>query len=114
MTGFDTVTAPDGLPLANSAQEAATGQAVVITMLPNGSILNTVAGEILSAMSKGALLLDCSTVDVEAARAVADQAAKHGVLAADAPVSGGIGGAANGTLTFMAGGSDAAFAKAEP
>jgi 3-hydroxyisobutyrate dehydrogenase len=65
-------------------------------------------------MKQGAVLCDCSTVDVESARAVADQAAKAGVLAIDAPVSGGIGGAAAGTLTFMAGGSDEAFVIVKP
>ncbi len=114
VTGFDTVAKPDGLSLATTAREAATDQDVVITMLPNGAILNAVAADILPVMAQGALLLDCSTVDVDTARAVAEKAARHNVLAADAPVSGGIGGAASGTLTFMAGGSDAAFARAEP
>jgi 3-hydroxyisobutyrate dehydrogenase len=65
-------------------------------------------------MSQNAAFVDCSTVDVESARAVADAAIKAGLLAVDAPVSGGVGGASGGTLTFMAGGSDAAFAKAQP
>ena len=65
-------------------------------------------------MAKGATLIDCSTVDVDSARAVAEQATSAGLLAVDAPVSGGIGGAAAGTLTFMAGGSDAAFTNAAP
>ncbi len=68
----------------------------------------------IPAMTEGAVLVDCSTVDVDSARAVAEQAAQEGVLTVDAPVSGGIGGASAGTLTFMAGGSDAAFAKARP
>ena len=59
-------------------------------------------------------LIDCSTVDVESARAVAAQAEAAGILCVDAPVSGGIGGAAAGTLTFMAGGTPEAFARAEP
>ncbi|MBV6634877.1 MAG: 3-hydroxyisobutyrate dehydrogenase, partial [Mameliella sp.] len=90
------------------------GADVVITMLPNGAILKAVATEILPVMDKGAIHLDCSTVDVAAARAAADMAAEHGVEALDAPVSGGVGGAAGGTLTFMVGGSDAAFARALP
>jgi 3-hydroxyisobutyrate dehydrogenase len=65
-------------------------------------------------MTRGAVLVDCSTVDVDSARAVAEQGAQEGVLTVDAPVSGGIGGASAGTLTFMAGGSDAAFEKARP
>ncbi len=114
VTGFDTMTKPDTLSMASSAAEAAKDKDVVITMLPNGAILQTVANEVLPVMSEGALLLDCSTVDVDTARAVADQASAQGLLAADAPVSGGIGGASGGTLTFMAGGSDAAFEKAAP
>ena len=83
-------------------------------MLPNGDILRSVAAEILPAMTRGSALIDCSTVDVESARAVALDAQKAGLLAVDAPVSGGVGGASAGTLTFMAGGSDAAFAKVAP
>ena len=115
VTGFDVVAPyPDGVVPADSAPEAARGQDVVITMLPNGDILRSVAAEIIPAMDKGSLFLDCSTVDVESARAVAEDAIAVGLLAADAPVSGGIGGATAGTLTFMAGGSDPAFAKAAP
>jgi len=65
-------------------------------------------------MTAGAVLLDCSTVDVASAREVAAMAAAAGFAALDAPVSGGIGGAAAGTLTFMVGGGDAAFATAKP
>ena len=115
VTGFDMAeVAVEGVTLASSAAEAATGAEVVITMLPNGQILRAVANDIIPAMSSGAAFVDCSTVDVDSARAVAVQAEAAGLLAVDAPVSGGIGGAAAGTLTFMAGGSDAAFAKAEP
>ncbi|NRB36430.1 MAG: 3-hydroxyisobutyrate dehydrogenase [Rhodobacteraceae bacterium] len=115
VTGFDTADiAVDGVAKAATAAEAATGQDVVITMLPNGTILRAVADQIIPEMSAGAALVDCSTVDVDSARAVADQAAAAGLLSVDAPVSGGIGGAAAGTLTFMAGGSDDAFAKAAP
>lgn len=114
VTGFDTAAAPDGLTLANSAAAAAKGTDVVITMLPNGDILRAVADQIHPVMKSGAVHLDCSTVDVDSARATAAQAAEHGLQAVDAPVSGGIGGATNGTLTFMAGGPDGAFAKVSP
>ncbi len=115
VTGFDTagVTAT-GVTNAATAPEAVAGADVVITMLPNGAILRAVAGDIIPHMSAGAALVDCSTVDVESARDVAQLAENAGLLAVDAPVSGGVGGASSGTLTFMAGGSDAAFAKAEP
>lgn len=115
VAGFDLATeCPTGVNKTASAVEAATGADVVITMLPNGAILRAVAADIIPAMSKGAAFVDCSTVDVESARAVADDAMAAGLLAVDAPVSGGVGGASAGTLTFMAGGSDAAFAKAQP
>ncbi|MEJ6398682.1 3-hydroxyisobutyrate dehydrogenase [Yoonia sp. 208BN28-4] len=114
VTGFDTAAAPDGLTMADSAAKAAAGADVVITMLPNGDILRSVAAEIHPAMKSGAVHLDCSTVDVDSARAVAEQAAAAGLGAVDAPVSGGIGGATNGTLTFMAGGPEDAFATVQP
>ena len=115
VTGFDMAkVAIDGVTLAASAAQAATGADVVITMLPNGQILRAVAAEVIPAMTAGAALVDCSTVDVDSARAMAQAAEAAGLLAVDAPVSGGVGGASAGTLTFMAGGSDAAFAKAAP
>ncbi|WP_374425843.1 3-hydroxyisobutyrate dehydrogenase [Paracoccus sp. (in: a-proteobacteria)] len=115
VAGFDlNAPMPDGVTRADSAHAAATGADVVITMLPNGAILRAVADEVIPAMAPGAVLCDCSTVDVDSARAVADQASAAGLGALDAPVSGGIGGAAAGTLTFMVGGTDAAFAKVAP
>ncbi len=114
VTGFDTMARPEGLTLAASAAEAAMGADVVITMLPNGAILRAVAEQVIPAMAPGAVLCDCSTVDVDTARAVAEQAAAAGLGALDAPVSGGVGGATAGTLTFMVGGTDAAFAKVQP
>jgi len=114
VVGFDTVARPEGLPMADHAADAAAGADVVITMLPSGPILRTVAMQIVPVMDAGTVSLDCSTVDVESARAVADQAGAAGVMCLDAPVSGGIGGAAAGTLTFMVGGSDAAFEIASP
>jgi 3-hydroxyisobutyrate dehydrogenase len=113
VTGFDMAEVSiDGVQMAPSAAEAATGAQVVITMLPNGDILRKVAGEVIPAMDKGAVLLDCSTVDVDSARAVAEQAQAADLSALDAPVSGGVGGAQGGTLTFMVGGDEAGFATA--
>ncbi|MCE8536160.1 3-hydroxyisobutyrate dehydrogenase [Ruegeria pomeroyi] len=115
VTGFDMAPVEvAGVTRAASAAEAARGADVVVTMLPNGQILRAVAAEVIPAMTAGAALVDCSTVDVDSARAVAADAEAAGLLAVDAPVSGGIGGAAAGTLTFMAGGSEAAFDKAKP
>ncbi len=114
LVGFDTVAKPDGLTKADSAAGAVAEADVVITMLPNGDILRAVATDIHPAMKADAVHLDCSTVDVESARAVAELAEAAGLRAVDAPVSGGIGGATNGTLTFMAGGSEAAFTAVSP
>ncbi|MFY0618196.1 3-hydroxyisobutyrate dehydrogenase [Shimia sp.] len=115
VTGFDMADVTiDGVTMADTGAAAATGADVVITMLPNGPILRAVANEIIPVMSEGAAFVDCSTVDVDSARAVAEQATAAGLLPVDAPVSGGVGGAAGGTLTFMAGGSKDAFAKADP
>ncbi|MGG7568562.1 3-hydroxyisobutyrate dehydrogenase [Rhodovulum sp. DZ06] len=115
VTGFDVAgVSVDGVAPAGSAPEAASGADVVITMLPNGDILRVVAAEVVPAMQAGAVLCDCSTVDVESAQAAAAMAAAAGVGALDAPVSGGTGGAAGGTLTFMVGGDEASFAKVKP
>jgi len=114
VTGFDTMAKPEGLPLAATAAEAASTADVVITMLPNGQILRAVADQVIGAMKPGAVLCDCSTVDVDSAKAVAEQAVAAGLGALDAPVSGGTGGAINGTLTFMVGGDDASFATVSP
>ena len=112
--GYDTMAKPEGIVMAANPTEAVAGADVVITMLPNGAILRAVALQILPVMEPGTLFLDCSSVEVETARAVAKQAADAGILALDAPVSGGVGGAAGGTLTFMVGASDEAFALAAP
>ncbi|WP_300065850.1 3-hydroxyisobutyrate dehydrogenase [uncultured Ruegeria sp.] len=113
--GFDTAgVVVEGVTQAQTATEAVADTDAVITMLPNGAILRTVADQIIPRMKQGAVFIDCSTVDVDSARAVADQATSAGLLSVDAPVSGGIGGASAGTLTFMAGGSGEAFAKADP
>ncbi|GGH60378.1 3-hydroxyisobutyrate dehydrogenase [Frigidibacter albus] len=115
VTGYDPATPmPAGVTGAISAAGAVQDAEVVITMLPNGAILRSVAAEVIPAMAPGAVLVDCSTVDVDSARAVAEQAAAAGLAALDAPVSGGVGGATAGTLTFMVGGPDAAFATALP
>ncbi|MBF9038964.1 3-hydroxyisobutyrate dehydrogenase [Rhodobacterales bacterium LSUCC0387] len=114
ITGFDTVAAPDGIACATSTTEAVCGAEVVITMLPNGTIARAVADDALAVLPEGALLIDCSTIEVDAARAIAEIAAARGIGFLDAPVSGGVGGAAAGTLTFMVGGSEVDFARAAP
>ncbi|RFU14766.1 3-hydroxyisobutyrate dehydrogenase [Rhodobacteraceae bacterium W635] len=115
VTGFDLAAPmPEGVTKAGSASAAATGQEVVITMLPNGAILKSVARDVIPAMQAGAVLLDCSTVEVDAARDVAARCAQAGLGFLDAPVSGGVGGAAAGTLTFMVGGDATAFETEKP
>ncbi|WP_348541496.1 3-hydroxyisobutyrate dehydrogenase [Sulfitobacter albidus] len=115
VVGFDVAgTTAKGAEMAESAQAAVTGADIVITMLPNGQILRDVAADILPKMAAGATLIDCSTVDVDSARSVAADATARGIGFVDAPVSGGIGGAAGGTLTFMAGGTAKDFATASP
>ena len=115
VTGFDIAApCPEGVAPAESGPAAARGAEVVITMLPDGAALRQVAAELIPAMEAGAILLDCSTVDVDSARAVAGQAAQAGLTALDAPVSGGVGGAQAGTLTFMVGGEAAAHSRALP
>jgi 3-hydroxyisobutyrate dehydrogenase len=115
VTGFDPVAPrPDGVTRATSATQAAEGAEVVITMLPDGKILRAVAAEVVPAMGAGAVFLDCSTVDVDSARAVAATAEAAGLSPLDAPVSGGVGGATAGTLTFMVGGPEDGFRRAAP
>jgi 3-hydroxyisobutyrate dehydrogenase len=104
-----------GAGKAAGIAEAVTGAEVVITMLPAGKHVREVyEGAVIGAAARGTLFIDCSTIDVDSARAVAAAAAKAGMDMLDAPVSGGTGGAAAGTLTFMVGGSDTAFARAKP
>lgn len=97
-----------------TAADAAAESETLITMLPNGEILLSVMAEIIPVTPKGALLIDCSTVDVDSAKTFHTQASAAGLGSIDAPVSGGIGGAEAGTLTFMIGGSDADCKKAAP
>jgi 3-hydroxyisobutyrate dehydrogenase len=102
---------------AASAIAAAAAAEIVITMLPAGPQVRSVyLGEdgLLSHARKDTLLIDCSTIDVETARAVAASAAQAGFDMIDAPVSGGVGGAEAATLTFMVGGAEAVFARAQP
>ncbi|TPI51854.1 MULTISPECIES: 3-hydroxyisobutyrate dehydrogenase [unclassified Mesorhizobium] len=109
-----TVAKEHGVTIMANALTAVKDADVVITMLPAGKHVLSVYEEIASKAKKGALFIDSSTIDVESARKAHAIAARHRLLSVDAPVSGGTGGAAAGTLTFMAGGSDDAFAAAEP
>ena len=111
---LDRAKAAGCLPMA-SAGEAADGAEAVVTMLPAGTHVEAVYGDLFAAsLSPAAILIDCSTIDVATAKRVAEAARAKGITAVDAPVSGGIGAANAGTLTFMVGGSDDAFARAQP
>ena len=104
-----------GCTTYTSVREAVQGAEAVVSMLPNGAIVESVyTADVLGQAPASALLLDCSTIDVDTARRVGDAAARAGHDMVDAPVSGGIAAANAGTLTFMVGGSDGAFARAEP
>jgi 3-hydroxyisobutyrate dehydrogenase len=104
----------DGAAIAESSVASVKGADVVITMLPAGKHVISVWSEVVPAMAKGTLIIDCSTIDVESAKTAHALAAKHGVSSIDAPVSGGTGGAKGATLTFMCGGGATAFAAAKP
>ncbi|MBR1040600.1 3-hydroxyisobutyrate dehydrogenase [Bradyrhizobium viridifuturi] len=104
----------DGASIAETAARAVMGAEIVVTMLPAGKHVLSVWSDIVPAMTKGALIIDSSTIDVESARQAHALAAKNGVLSVDAPVSGGTGGAKGATLTFMCGGDEKAFAAAKP
>jgi 3-hydroxyisobutyrate dehydrogenase len=106
-----------GAEAADGIAGVVQGAGVVITMLPAGQQVRQVylePGRVIAQAALGTLLIDCSTIDVETARAVQAEAAKAGLDMLDAPVSGGVAGAEAGTLTFMVGGADRAFAAAEP
>lgn len=123
VTGFDlSDTALQALEAAGGARAdgvpaAVAGAEVVLTMLPAGQHVRTVLAEpggVFDTAPPGALLIDSSTIDVATARAMATAAEVRGFDLLDAPVSGGTTGATAGTLTFMVGGTPAAFARAEP
>jgi 3-hydroxyisobutyrate dehydrogenase len=104
-----------GCRSASSAADAVEGADIVVTMLPAGAHVASVWREaVFGKAPKGTLLIDCSTIDVGTAKALAVEAAAVGLEAVDAPVSGGIAAANAGTLTFMVGGSDDGFARAKP
>jgi len=104
-----------GCARTTSAAEVVKGRDAVVTMLPAGKHVREVyQGTVFAHANPGAVLLDCSTIDVATARAVVTEAEQKGFAMVDAPVSGGVAAATGGTLTFMVGGTDAAFAKARP
>jgi 3-hydroxyisobutyrate dehydrogenase len=120
VSGFDLAAtvlqtaAASGVKPASVLSQAVADADVVVTMLPQGKHVLSAWTDILRAIAAGTLVIDCSTIDVDSARKAHEMAKIASCPSLDAPVSGGTGGAAAGTLTFMAGGSQEAFAKARP
>ncbi len=120
VVGFDVVaaarqvSAQSGIEIAPNAKAAVETADIVITMLPAGEHVRAVWTEILPAAKRGALFIDCSTIDVTSARAAHGLAADRGIASLDAPVSGGVAGAKAATLTFMVGGTADAFSRGKP
>ncbi|MBL8588935.1 MAG: 3-hydroxyisobutyrate dehydrogenase [Methylobacteriaceae bacterium] len=120
VSGYDLVpalreeAAKAGVAVVSGAASAVEGADVIVTMLPAGKHVVSVWRDVAPVAHKGALIIDSSTIDVDSARAAHEIARQVGLLSVDAPVSGGTGGAKAATLTFMCGGTDAAFAAARP
>jgi 3-hydroxyisobutyrate dehydrogenase len=120
VAGFDLVAtlrddaAATGVAIAESARDAVAKADVVISMLPAGRHVVAAWADILPVAKLGALFIDSSTIDVESARRAHQAGAAAGMACLDAPVSGGVGGASAGTLTFMAGGEEGAFVRGKP
>lgn len=118
--GFDPVEAAQnaardaGVTMCDSPVDAVRGASTVITMLPSGALVTSTYDDVLGSAEKGTLFIDSSTISVDDARAVHAKAVEAGMLQVDAPVSGGVKGATAGTLAFMVGGEDEAFAAAQP
>jgi len=106
--------AATGAPIAASAAQAASGADALVTMLPNGAIARQAWEGVVDVLAPGAVAMDCSTIDLDSARALHRLASAKGLRPVDAPVSGGVGGATAATLTFMCGGEPDALDAAEP
>ena len=105
----------NGCETFTDASEAVAGVEAVVTMLPNGAIVKSVyEGSVIGKAPDGAVFIDCSTIDVATARQVIKRSIDAGYDMVDAPVSGGIAAANGGTLTFMVGGTEKGFSRAEP
>ena len=100
---------PKGLQQASDLSDISKDTNIIITMLPNGEIVEEVYNSIINEFKPGALFVDCSTIDVVKAKDLHKKCRARKLLSLDAPVSGGVGGAENGTLTFMVGGNNEAY-----
>lgn len=97
---------PNGLKKVSNLNEIPNDTDIIITMLPNGEIVEEVYKSIIDKLKPKTLLADCSTIDVYSAKKLHKMCTENELLSLDAPVSGGVGGAENGTLTFMVGGNE--------
>ena len=100
---------PKGLKKASDLNDLSKDTDIIITMLPNGEIVEEVLDNIIDNLKPGSLITDCSTIDVDKAKTLHKKCEERKLLSLDAPVSGGVGGAENGTLTFMVGGKEDAY-----
>ena len=100
---------PNGIRKASSLDEITDDVDVIITMLPNGEVVKKVFETIIGNLKPDTLLTDCSTIDVQTAKDLHKMCSDKNLLSLDAPVSGGVGGAENGTLTFIVGGNEKAY-----
>jgi len=100
---------PKGLKKASNLNDISKDVDIIITMLPNGEIVEQVLDSIIDGLRPGTLITDCSTIDVDKAKILHKKCKDRKILSLDAPVSGGVGGAENGTLTFMVGGTQDAY-----
>ena len=105
---------PKGLKKASDLNDISKDTDIIITMLPNGEIVEEVLDNTIDSLRPGTLITDCSTIDVDKAKILHKKCESRKLLSLDAPVSGGVGGAENGTLTFMVGGTDNAYEKMLP
>ncbi|MDB2696997.1 3-hydroxyisobutyrate dehydrogenase [Alphaproteobacteria bacterium] len=100
---------PNGIHKASNLNEIIDDVDIIITMLPNGEIVKKIFENIISKLKPDTLLTDCSTIDVQTAKDLHKMCSEKNLLSLDAPVSGGVGGAENGTLTFIVGGNQKAY-----
>ena len=100
---------PNGIHKASSLNDITDDVDVIITMLPNGEVVKKVFETIIGNLKPDTLLTDCSTIDVQTAKDLHKMCSDKNLLSLDAPVSGGVGGAENGTLTFIVGGNEKAY-----
>ena len=100
---------PKGLKKASDLNDISKDTDIIITMLPNGEIVEDVLDSIINNLMPDTLITDCSTIDVDKAKNLHKKCEEKKLFFLDAPVSGGVGGAENGTLTFMVGGSENAY-----